>query len=224
MRFYYKIITLSVILAFFFTGCVTVGPEEWVISQNFSKWKEQNRLETLQELGIELALNPSYLAEKKNQISYLLEQRLKSLLAEDPSPMVRVFALESLSLMVGVQGQNTYIQALQDSAFIVRYTALKKLYQFGDFRATSALLKVLKHDLSPQCRREAARILAKIGSPAVIKELIQIWSQEENLSVQYHLYQSLQKISGVHLPFYEEEWKWWWEQKKKKTQSQKDKG
>lgn len=199
-------------------SCATPSLEKLLLSPDFSRLEEKEKLDTLEALYEQVEYSPERFSRSSRSF-YHLTQRLREIYLHSEHPFVRARALMILGKLLGSQGERYYLQALEDTEFIVQYTALRLLHSFGSKGSLKDLFKKLENLLHPVSRQMAAEVLLTLFSSSslsseeknfLIRRCIQLWNQEENPGVQYRIYKILQKLTSQNLPFYLDDWQEWY--------------
>jgi hypothetical protein len=121
----------------------------------------------------------------------------------DPDLEVRCTAILALLLLDRQRAVEVVADMLADPDATVRWHAAGCLHDFGDERAVSALVRVMRSDPDPQVRGTAAYALGGIGSPAAIPDLLAVLGSDNECDIHGHSASScaataLDDILGTH--------------------------
>jgi HEAT repeat protein len=96
---------------------------------------------------------------------------IASVLIEDPDPVARQRAAESLTRLQGEEAVQALARGLADPMERVRMAAVQGLSKLDPAFATDELVRVLHEDAVWEIRAEAARALGLTGDPEIVAEL-----------------------------------------------------
>lgn len=193
-----SLITLSL-------SCST--PTIYFSNQGFSKMPDYKRKSVLIEFCERFSL-PSEKYYTTPRYRRMIEN-LQLIALRDGNALVRSHAIDTLALVAGKRAEATYIRGLKDKEFIVRYQSIKALQVYGTAKSLPELMKSLRSDPDPHCRREAAKAIAKIDDQSIIKDLINILLREEREGVQYSIHTALVKLTREPREFNIDLWEEW---------------
>lgn len=98
-----------------------------------------------------------------------------------PDEEERARAIEGLALLYGPEAIDPIIHWINDSSATVRWVVCGCLHDFGDARATAALLDRLNHEDDCQVRGAAASALGAIGAVEVLPDLYQTYRTDHEI-------------------------------------------
>lgn len=101
-------------------------------------------------------------------------------------PEARCDAITGLRFLDAPRAVPAVAGMLTDPDDMVRWHASGHLHDFGDERAVSALVRVMRFDPDPQVRGTAAYALGGIGSPAAIPDLLAVLGVDNEYDTHGH--------------------------------------